>query len=92
MSEYGKVIKCVEKHFDNRFTFISTSFLHSHTPTLKNNKFSTKMEMVILDNVDGKTHTILIKYKTNKILINKLNKIIRDKRGDVIDNVIKEDE
>jgi hypothetical protein len=28
-------------------------------------------------------------YKTNKILINKLNKIIRDKRGDVIDNIIK---
>jgi hypothetical protein len=92
MSEYGEIIKCVEEHFDNRFTFISTTFLYSHSPSYKNSKFTTKMEMVILDNIDNESHTIRIKYKTHKILINKINKIIRDKRGDVIDNVIKGDE
>jgi len=50
------------------------------------------MEMVILDNFDGETHKIKIRYKTNKILINKLNEIIRDKRVGVIDNVIKDNE
>ena len=65
------------------------AFLHSHSPSYRNNEFFTKMEMIILDNFDGETHNIKIMYKTNKILINKLNKIIRDKRGDVIDNIIK---
>ena len=89
MSGYKGIIKYVEEHFDNRFTFISTTFLHSHSPSYRHNEFFTKMEMIILDNFDGETHNIKIMYKTNKILINKLNKIIRDKRGDVIDNIIK---
>jgi len=92
MSEYRRIIQCVEEHFDNRFTFISTSFLHSHAPTYKNSEFYTKMEMVLVDNFDNQTHKIKIRYKTNKILINKINKIIRDKRGGVIDNVIEENE
>lgn len=92
MSGYKGIIKCVEEHFDNRFTFISTTFLHSHSPSYKNSEFYTKMEMVILDNFDGETHKIKIRYKKNKILINKLNEIIRDKRGGVIDNVIKDNE
>jgi hypothetical protein len=37
-------------------------------------------------------HTIRIKYKTNNILINKINKIIRDKSDGIIDNVIEGDE
>ena len=92
MSGYKDVIKCVEKHFDNRFTFISTSFLHSHSPSYRNDKFSTKMEMKIRDNFDDEVHTIIIRYKTNKILINKLNNIISCKRDGIIDNVIKGDE
>lgn len=85
---YENIIRCVEKHFKSRFTFISTIYLHSHAPSFKNNLFSTKMEITIRDNFDNQIHTIRVRHKTNDILINKLNRIIQSKRDDTIDGII----
>lgn len=81
-------IEQIEKKFNGRFTFIESIYLHSHSPTYKNSKFGSKIEITIRDNFDKELHSIKIVSVCKDILTTELNVIIQSKRNDIIDNII----